>query len=59
MALLTLPEENRTAQELFDRLSYIESELTDFFISWSKTKNLLQEKAEIKDILYKLGYDVH
>ena len=63
MALLTrweaLPEEERAAQELFDKLLYIESELADLFISWSKTKKLLQERAKIKDMLYKLGYDAH
>jgi hypothetical protein len=62
MALLTkwklLPEEERTAQELFDRLLYIESELADFYISWNKTKKLLQERVEIRNILCKLGYDI-
>jgi len=52
-----LPHEQHIAEQLFQRLSEIDDELKDFFISWDTTKRLLQEQTEIKDILQKLGYE--
>ena len=54
MALLT---REPTIIELFNRLSVIDYLLMDFHISWDETRRLLQERAEIKDKIQKLGYE--
>ena len=59
MALLKLlPNEQRNAEMIFQRLSEIDSELKDYFISWDKTKKLLEERKQLEEILRKLGYHV-
>ena len=59
MALLKLlPNEQRSAEIMFCRLSEIDNELKDYFISWDKTKKLLEERKQLEERLHKLGYNV-
>lgn len=59
MALLKLlPNEQRNAEIMFWRLSEIDNELKDYFISWDKTKKLLEERKQLEERLHKLGYHV-
>jgi len=62
VALLTtkwtvLPHEEKLALEIFKRLTEIDYALRDYFISWAQIKRLLQEQAELIDLLKKLGYE--
>ena len=59
MALLKLlPNEQRSVETIFQRLSEIDNELKDYFISWDKTKKLLEERKQLEEILHKFGYHV-
>ena len=62
MALLitkwtVLPNEEKSALEIFKRLTEIDYALRDYFISWEQTKRLLQEQTKLIDLLKKLGYE--
>ena len=62
VALLTtrwtmLPHEEKSALDIFKRLTEIDYALRDYFISWEQTKRLLQERTELIDLLKKLGYE--
>ena len=62
MALLTtkwtvLPHEEKSALEIFKRLTEIDYALRDCFISWEQTQRLLQEQTKLIDLLKKLGYE--
>ena len=52
-----LPHEQQSATDIFKRLVEIDYALRDYFISWAQTKRLLQERAELEEILRKLGYE--
>ena len=39
------------------RLAEIDEALQDWFISWDYCKRLLQEQAQIEDMLKKMGYE--
>lgn len=50
--------EKKSASEIFKRLIEIDYALRDYFISWEQTQRLLQEQAELNDLLKKLGYEL-
>ena len=52
-----LPHEKQCAEDLFARLAEIDKALQDWFISWDYCKKLLQEQAQIEDMLKKMGYE--
>ena len=59
MALLKLlPNEQRSAEIMFQRISEIDNELKDYSISWDKIKKLLEERKQLEERLHKLGYNV-
>lgn len=39
------------------RLSQIDTALMDYFISWNRTKQLLQEQSELHEKLRELGFE--